>query len=154
MLEHLDIKKAGEDESYIDDLLRKMTEEEMITEAEARIIDVKKIRDFADSSVGARMAASGNIQREKRFNYLTERDGVKTIVRGKIDCFFEEDGGWVLLDYKTGSAADAAAGRDEKIAEKYRTQIELYRQALEAATGRGVKEAYLYMTDAGKFIKI
>ncbi|MEE0797552.1 MAG: helicase-exonuclease AddAB subunit AddA [Anaerovoracaceae bacterium] len=154
VLEHLDIKKAGEDESYIDDLLRKMTEEEMITEAEARIIDVKKIRAFADSSVGARMAASGNIQREKRFNYLTERDGVKTIVRGKIDCFFEEDGGWVLLDYKTGSAADAAAGRDEKIAEKYRTQIELYRQALEAATGRKVKEAYLYMTDAGRFIKI
>ena len=70
------------------------------------------------------------------------------------DCFFEEDGGWVLLDYKTGSAADAAAGRDEKIAEKYRTQIELYRQALEAATGRKVKEAYLYMTDAGRFIKI
>ena len=60
----------------------------------------------------------------------------------------------MLLDYKTGNTADALCGRDEKIAAKYRTQMELYKGALEAATGRKVKEVYLYLTDSGKFISV
>ena len=52
----------------------------------------------------------------------------------------------MLVDYKTGSAKGAE--------ERYRMQIDLYRQALEAASGKKVKDAYLYMTDVGQIIKM
>ncbi|MCG3149604.1 MAG: ATP-dependent helicase/nuclease subunit A [Verrucomicrobiae bacterium] len=43
------------------------------------------------------------------------------VVRGVIDLAFEEDGGWVLVDYKTDKAEVAA------LLEKYRQQLESYR---------------------------
>ena len=73
-----------------------------------------------------------------------------SLTDGNIDCFFEEDDGLVLVDYKNSYMG---AGRTEAdIRRTYAGQIELYRQALEAATGKPVKEAYLYLFDTGKFI--
>ena len=39
-----------------------------------------------------------------------------------------------------------------ELRESYRSQIDLYRQALEGATGKSVKEAYLYLFDTGQFV--
>ena len=49
---------------------------------------------------------------------------------------------------------DAAAGRDDLIRERYRTQLELYREALQNAAGKEVTEMYLYLIDAGRIIKM
>ena len=47
------------------------------------------------------------------------------------------------------------AGRTaEDIAASYAGQIELYRQALEGATGKKVKEAYLFLFDSGEFVPV
>ena len=85
---------------------------------------------------------------------LTEQDGNQVIVRGIIDCFFEEGDALVLLDYKTGSLKEVKAGNFDAIKDRYKVQIDLYRDALEKATGKPDKEAYLYLTDAGEFIQI
>lgn len=155
VLEKLDIRAAREHGAvYIKELIESMVEKDMLTPKEAKIIDPERIAAFAGSDIAARMAQSPNVQKEKRFNYQTAYEGANIIIRGIIDCFFEEDGQWVLLDYKTGNTADVRSGREDKIAEKYRTQMELYKDALEAATGRKVKETYLYLTDSGKFIKV
>ncbi len=69
------------------------------------------------------------------------------IVQGIIDCYFEEPSGLVLVDYKTSQTRDKS-----KLAARYQLQIDLYRQALEAATGKPVKEAYLYLTNTGALI--
>ena len=76
------------------------------------------------------------------------------MVRGIIDCFFEEEGKLILIDYKTGNMEDAATGRDDLIRERYRTQLELYREALQNAAGKEVTEMYLYLIDAGRIIKM
>jgi ATP-dependent helicase/nuclease subunit A len=131
-----------------------MVTDEMMTEKEVELIDVNKVLVFAQSDLARRMVESGKIHKEKRFNFLTEHKGGKVIVRGIIDCFFEEDGQLVLLDYKTGNLRDANLGNDESIRAKYKTQIDLYSQALEASTGKRVKEAYLYLTDAGRIINM
>ena len=77
---------------------------------------------------------------------VTQHEGKDIIVQGIIDCYFEEEDHLVLVDYKTGRAENAA--------EKYKVQIDLYRQALEKAAGKKVRDAYLYMTDAGRIIKM
>ena len=77
-------------------------------------------------------------------------EGEDTIVQGIIDCFFEEDDGIVLIDYKNSYVGAGRTAKD--IAESYRSQIELYSQALKGATGKTVKEAYLYLFDTGQFV--
>ncbi|PKQ27702.1 MAG: hypothetical protein CVT63_06610 [Candidatus Anoxymicrobium japonicum] len=66
----------------------------------------------------------------------------RNLVRGSIDLAFLEDGGWVIVDYKTD-----AAGPDGDLsvaASKYAPQIRLYARAFETCTGQKVKEAVLY----------
>ena len=115
----------------------------------------------ASKSTAAAKAKSGSsdflgLQRERPFNLVIEQAGAQSIVQGIIDCFFEEEGELVLVDYKTtgvGSEGEFAARR-EGIRARYAMQIDLYRRALEAATGKPVKEAYLYLTNIGETIEM
>ena len=59
-----------------------------------------------------------------------------------------------MLDYKTGNRRDLATGNIEAIRERYSLQMQLYKEALENASGKKVKEIYLYLTDAGELIKL
>ncbi len=158
----IDSNKNKETETYIKQLIEEMVCDEFLTEEEATAVDVGKLAGFVLSPLGMRMAAaqctkSGiGLVREKPFNLVCEVGGVQSIVQGSIDCFFEEAGELVLIDYKTTrirTAAELAARRSE-IQERYRTQIDLYRKALTAATGKHVKEAYLYLTNIGESIEM
>jgi ATP-dependent helicase/nuclease subunit A len=58
---------------------------------------------------------------------LTLDDG--TLVEGVVDLAFEENGEWIVVDYKTDREI-AAAGEDQ-----YRRQVALYATAIARATG-------------------
>jgi ATP-dependent helicase/nuclease subunit A len=64
--------------------------------------------------------------------------GATRIVEGVIDLVFEEDDGWVIVDYKTDVVDDPdnlAARRKQ-----YRAQVDAYARYFEAITGATVKE--------------
>ena len=63
-----------------------------------------------------------------------------------MDCYFLENGKWVLVDYKTDRELD------EGRLESYRLQLRLYAHALEGATGIEVGEKILYDVRRGKEI--
>ena len=110
----------------------------------------------ATASLGRRIAASQNVRREQPFNILLEVNGSMAAVQGIIDCCFEEDGAWVLLDYKTTRVENAAelAHRAPQLRKTYAAQMEIYRRALETATGMPVRETYLYLTNLGETIRM
>ena len=66
-----------------------------------------------------------------------------------MDCVFLEDGDWILLDYKTDRVDD-----EEAFMEHYRPQMAWYALALEALTGKKVREKWLYALSAGKAIAV
>ena len=153
---------------YVAALMDSMVRDEFLTKEEAEAVNPKLIERFIVSPLGLRMAdaakkaAAGaasdflGLQRERPFNLVLEQAGAQSIVQGIIDCFFEEEGELVLVDYKTtgvGSEGELAARR-ESIRARYAMQIDLYRRALEAATGKSVKEAYLYLTNLGETIEM
>ena len=61
------------------------------------------------------------------------------VMQGAVDCAFEEDGKWVVVDFKTDHAKD-----EEALWKRYAAQLALYRRALVACTGIPVKECLLY----------
>jgi ATP-dependent exoDNAse (exonuclease V) beta subunit len=72
-------------------------------------------------------AAAGRCRRETPVT-VTSTDG--TIIEGVVDLAFEEDGRWVVVDYKTDREL-AAAGEA-----RYRRQVALYVAAIAQATGQ------------------
>ena len=147
-------KQAGT--AYVRNLLARMVTEEFLTAEEAAVVDAEKIAAFANSPLGRRIAESPQLRREQPFNILLEVNGSMAAVQGIIDCCFEEDGAWVLLDYKTTRVESAAelAHRAPQLRKTYAAQMVIYRRALEAATGMPVRETYLYLTNLGETIRM
>lgn len=142
--------------AYVRNLLARMVTEEFLTAEEAAVVDAEKIAAFANSPLGRRIAASPQLRREQPFNIMLEVNGSMAAVQGIIDCCFEEDGAWVLLDYKTTRVESAAelARRAPQLRKTYAAQMVIYRRALEAATGMPVRETYLYLTNLGETIRM
>ena len=71
-------------------------------------------------------------------------------MQGIIDVLFEEENGdYILLDYKTDRKISAATART-----RYQFQIDLYCDAVETILDKPVKERYLFLLDTGKEVKM
>ena len=72
------------------------------------------------------------------------------LLQGIIDAYIEEkDGSITLIDYKTDRVDS-----EEDLVERYRVQLELYRDALEQLTHKPVREVIIYSTLFGKQIEL
>lgn len=140
----LDGLRTAEDMSAaVQTAIHDLAEREIFTYQEVMLLNVRAMADFFTGDLGRRMLASGNVRREWAFNLLMDDRG--TLLQGVIDCAFEEDGGWVLVDYKTDRIHDEAA-----FTARYALQIDWYARALERITGKPVREKYLYALSKGK----
>lgn len=151
VMEQLDFRQPGAVREVVRDLVDRM----ILTEEEASVVSYEKILGFFDSEIGKRASRAEKLYKEVSFNIKKEMFGEKVIIQGTIDCYFEENGNYILLDYKSNYVGDpeddAEIGR---IAENYRVQLDLYRDALEKIRGVTVEETYLYLFSAGKGVRI
>jgi ATP-dependent helicase/nuclease subunit A len=77
-------------------------------------------------------------------------DRAWVLLQGRIDCLFRENGGWVLIDWKTDRIG---AGQLEDRTELYRSQMRLYAEAVSLLWGSPV-ETYLCFLALGKSVPI
>ena len=154
VLEHMDFRRAEQEGiTYVRELLQDMVSNEILTTEEAETVNGQRMVDFVESDLGKRLAVCTKVYREKPFNVVKEINGNCTLVQGIIDCWFDEGDGLVLLDYKTTHISPSRFEQSKReIADRYRMQMELYQEALEEATGKTVKESYLFLTNIGKVI--
>ncbi|MBR6472182.1 MAG: PD-(D/E)XK nuclease family protein, partial [Firmicutes bacterium] len=149
---------AGNGADYLDNFVSKLTDKGVISAEQEHLVSKKRILEFFGTDLGRRAAEASKAKRlrkEAPFNVLSQVDGVEVMVQGVIDCYFEEDDGLVLLDYKTNYIDKRDPGRSiEKVRDIYRGQLLLYKDALEQITGKNVKEVYLYLFSAGEPVKI
>lgn len=81
-------------------------------------------------------------------------DGEQVVVQGIMDCLFEDEGGVVLLDFKTDRVASGGgAPAAEALAQRYSGQMRLYSMALESALGRAPNEVYLVFLETGEAVR-
>ncbi|MBO5059479.1 MAG: helicase-exonuclease AddAB subunit AddA [Clostridia bacterium] len=144
------VPKQDMDEAYIKAAVDKLVLQKIMTKTEADLINPQKILLFYQSDIGRRIMSSKKVYREQPFELLfpakyiypelENADGESIMLQGVIDCFFEEDDGIVLVDYKTDHYKDIS-----EIHEKYDKQLELYRYALEKITEKNVKDTFIYL---------
>ena len=135
-----------------------MRAQRKLTEEQAKAADVHAIVRFLRSDLGARIRKSKQVEREYRFSLLRPvRDfssldaDDSVLLQGVVDCFFEEDGELVVVDFKTDHVS--CAQLDER-AEHYRPQLEAYSMALTRVMGKKVKEKVLYFFSAGEEVRL
>ena len=112
-----------------------------------------RIARFFEGALGRRMLAADELRREWPFNLrMSAREALRDetapetplLVQGVIDCCFQEEGKWILLDYKTDAADD-----EQALAAHYAPQLRLYRRALRQITGMPVAETWLCLLRSG-----
>ncbi|WP_346660671.1 helicase-exonuclease AddAB subunit AddA [uncultured Veillonella sp.] len=117
------------------------------TEEERNLLSDTSLYKFFSSDLGKRLINAKCIERELPFSMLFEgkrvydtlEDGENLFLQGIIDTAFEEDGEWILVDYKTDRVKSG-----EDLIKRYKIQMDLYKEALQRLTGMPVKACYIY----------
>ena len=117
------------------------------TEEERNLLSDTSLYKFFSSDLGKRLIDAKRIERELPFSMLfdgkrvydTLEDGENLFLQGIIDTAFEEDGEWVLVDYKTDRVKSG-----EDLIKRYKIQMDLYKEALQRLTEMPVKASYIY----------
>ena len=149
-------KEVSGDKQAVTALLKEQLEcmraEGRLTEEYYEAVSVSKIVAFLQSRSAFRMAEAaraGRLYKEQPFVLGLPANRLKSsfpesetvLIQGIIDVFFEEEDGYVLLDYKTDAVQKA-----EELVKRYQIQLQYYAQALEQMSG-------YHQTGEGKYVK-
>ena len=140
-MELADYKKAR---ANVKEELERLVSEGFFTKKEASGVYTDAVEAFFRSDIGKRIMSSDNVLREFKFlvsyedlglgesysEYLTKG----SMLQGIADCVFEENDGYVLVDYKTDRF------RDSSEFSLYDDQLSLYKAALDLILDKPVKE--------------
>lgn len=130
-----------------------------LTDAQATAIDKDSVFKFLKGTLGQRIIKSNKFLREYRFtvgvqageeNYSNNASGDdKIIIQGAIDCIFEEEDDFVIVDYKTDRVENLNTLKD-----RYAKQLNIYKYAFEICEEEKVKELLIYSLFIGEEIKL
>ena len=142
-MQFCDYSLASQD---LDAEIQRLVSARRISEAQANSLNRKALRVFFSGKLARRVLAADNVYRELRLSsflpasqlFDTDSDA-PVLVRGFADCVFEENGGLVLIDYKTDRVSSA-----EELLSRYRRQIEFYSEVASKTLKLPVKSAALY----------
>lgn len=132
--------------------INRMLETGKMNELQVKSVNPWDIYTFVQSDTGRRVANAvncGSVRREQPFVFEYEGQ----LIQGIIDLYFEEDGEFVLVDYKTDRVMKGEAGEKELV-KRYAIQLDYYAKALTQLTGKKVKEKIIYSFALGKELSV
>ena len=146
LLKRSEIKNRSDAEAY----LKRLYEEDQLTEEAVKLVRADDILKFAQSELAKRMEAAdkrGNLFREQPFIIARNAETIdkswpqdETVqIQGIIDAFFIEDEKINLVDYKTDRGVD-----EETLLKRYKVQLDLYADALKSIFGLEIAEKIIY----------
>jgi ATP-dependent helicase/nuclease subunit A len=162
VLQHLDFTRPCADDDLaiqINDLVSRR----LITQAEAKHVDLAAIEWFVTTDLARRLATAGDRLRRELDFYLavapdefpgglaSDEAGDRVMIRGRIDAMWVDDAGLSVVDYKTDRVdAEQLAARSRF----YGPQVALYRRAMERISGREVAGVHLVFLAARRIVTL
>ncbi|GCF93626.1 ATP-dependent helicase/nuclease subunit A [Enterococcus florum] len=147
-------------EESLRQLIEALTASQTITKELAEAIEVDRLLEFFDSSLGKLILDNPElVHREEPFAMLLPAKqvfsdypaGDELLVHGIIDGFIEFSDYLVLYDLKTDHFYEA---REAQLIERYRGQLNLYKEALEKAKDKPVGSLNLVFLRGNKIIDL
>ena len=156
----MDFARAGSLDGIRGEIER-LREARFLSQREADAVDAKAIRALFASPLGERMLSAPSLRREFKFSLLCDAGdffpeavgaGEQVLLQGVVDCFWEEDGQLVILDYKTDRVKNRREA--EERARVYAGQLRAYAGALTRICQKPVRECLLYFLNAGETVAV
>ena len=166
-LVHLCIQRLDERKDYelkdIQNMILNLVEKEIITQNEADAIDVNLIYQYTKSQLFEELRQAKEVHKEQPFyinipakDVVSEAENSKKniLVQGIIDLYYiDKNDNLVLIDFKTDYISNEPNAK-EKILEKYKVQLEIYKTALEQALGRKVNKTAICLVKDEYYLEI
>lgn len=162
-LVHLCLQRLDEKIEYDIDKIRKLlntlVEKNIITQFEAKNINLYKLLNFTKSKIWNELKSAKKIYREKPFfinipakEIYKEETEEEILIQGIIDlCFINKQDELVLVDYKTDYVQK---GMEKELIDKYINQLNLYKRALEESMNKKVDKTFIYSVYLEKELEI
>ncbi len=139
---------------------QRMCDTGLLSQREMSAIDFEKTEGFLRSETALRARNAQQLHREMQFTIAVGADefatdlpafasNENTVVIGKIDMLFVEDGQAVIVDYKTDRVKSLDA-----LCVRYAPQLRMYARAATEILGIPVKEAVLYSIHLGQTVRV
>ena len=142
----------------VEQQIRRMVQEERISQEYADAVDPAVIYDFCCTPMGQRLQTADNVLREFKFSVLEDAQqydpqlrGDKVLLQGVVDCAIIEDDAITVLDFKTDRVTEQTL---ESVADSYRMQVTAYANALSKIFGKKVTSAQLYFFRLNRFVTV
>lgn len=153
-LMHLCVQKLDEKQEYtlekIKDFINGLTDKNIISPKEAESINANTLYKYTKSDLWKELKEAKEIHKEQPFYinipareiYEEAEESENILVQGIIDLYYiNKDGKLILVDYKTDRVPN---GDISILEERYKVQLDIYKEALEEATGRKVDKATIW----------
>ena len=164
-LVHLCIQRLDERKDYelkdVQNMILNLVEKEIITKNEADSIDVNLIYQYTKSQLFEELRQAKEVHKEQPFyinipakDVVSEAENSKKniLVQGIIDLYYiDKNDNLILIDFKTDYISNEPNAK-EKILEKYKVQLDIYKTALEQALGRKVNKTALCLVKDEYFL--
>ena len=155
---HLCVQKLNEQEDYTLDKLYEFVQDleknNIISEKEAESININNLYRYTQSDLWKELKEAKEIHKEEPFYinipaisiYDEAEEHEQILVQGIIDLYYiNKENKLILVDYKTDKVPN---GDVSILEEKYKIQLDLYKRALEEATGKKVDRAMIFALSA------
>lgn len=155
-MEICDFKNASND---LEGELDRIVNTGRLSQRKADSIDREAVKNFFKSEIYSRIVKSKSVMRERAFLVrlsdiatsvdVHEYKGTDGMLQGIADLLFEEEDGFVLVDYKTDRVKE-----ENELIDNYTDQLLLYKAAFDLILDKPVKSAYIYSFTLRKAIEI
>lgn len=155
-MEICDFKNASND---LEGELDRIVNTGRLSQRKADSIDREAVKNFFESEIYSHIVKSKSVMRERAFLVrlsdidtsvdVHEYKGTDGMLQGIADLLFEEDDGFVLVDYKTDRVKE-----ENELIDNYTDQLLLYKAAFDLILDKPVKSAYIYSFTLRKAIEI
>ena len=143
----------------IKDMVDFLVEKKVITEKEADSVNINQIMQFTKTDIWQELKNAKEYHKEEPFyisisaNEIEKTNSKETVLaQGIIDLYYiDKDDNLVLLDYKTDFIKE---GEENILIKRHKSQLMLYKEALENALEIKVDKIFIFSTVLGKKIEI
>ena len=156
-MQYLHFEACGDKKSVRQEVERLVTEG-FLTEEEGKLVNCGQIARFFESELGWRLRLGGKLLREFKFSILDDGrhygdglEGERVLLQGVVDCAIVEEDGITVLDFKTDRVTPETLSQ---AVERYRPQVETYKEALERIYEKKAKKAVLYFFHLDAFAEV
>lgn len=157
-LMHLILQKLDFRENYnektLNDLIQKLIYLNIVTEKQSQYIDKKRILEFTKTELFKEIQNAKEIYKEQPFHssVIDENTKEEILIQGIIDLYYiNQNNEIVLVDYKTDYVEK---NNEQELIEKYKTQLAIYKKAIEEALNKNVEKVYIYSVYLNKEILV